>query len=100
MVPVIMHGSGIFTLVAHSPAARGTKRAKKIFVVGAVAMAGIALLTALVIPTDGHLIALFGAGSETIRIGDDFFHTIASFYLKKIVLSRHAIPQIWYILTI
>lgn len=39
------------------------------------------LLTLLVIPTGGHLIALFGAGAEAVHIGSDFFIRIASFYV-------------------
>ena len=39
------------------------------------------LLTVLVIPTGGELIALFGAGAEAVSIGDSFFRCIAVFYL-------------------
>ena len=50
--------------------------------IGAAVMAGVSLLlTVLVIPTGGELIALFGAGEEAIAIGDNFFRRIASFYV-------------------
>ena len=55
---------------------------EKTFFVGVALMAAVSLtLTALVIPTGGHLIALFGAGQEAVAIGDNFFRRIASFYL-------------------
>lgn len=82
MVPVINLGSGISTLVAQDTGSGDMKHAKKTFAVGAVMMAAVSLLlTALVIPTGGQLIALFGAGAEAIDIGRRFFQRIASFYV-------------------
>lgn len=82
MVPLLNLGSGISTLVAQNKGAGQTKMAKKIFGVGTAVMAAVSLLlTALVIPSGGHLIALFGAGEQAIAIGARFFRYIASFYL-------------------
>ena len=45
-------------------------------------MAAVSLLLSLVvIPAGGFLIALFGAGDEAVAIGDAFFRRIASFYV-------------------
>ena len=82
MVPILNLGSGISTLVAQSRGAGNEARARRLFRVGAAVMAGVSLLlTVLVIPTGGELIALFGAGEEAIAIGDNFFRRIASFYV-------------------
>ncbi|MDC0700646.1 MATE family efflux transporter, partial [Blautia wexlerae] len=81
LLPIINLGSGISTLVAQSDGAGQRKRARKIFAVGTALMAaGSLLLTALVIPTGGYLIAMFGVGREATEIGRDFFQRIASFY--------------------
>lgn len=37
-------------------------------------------LTAIVIPTGGKIIALFGAGPDAVKIGSGFFQRIACFY--------------------
>lgn len=82
LLPIINLGSGISTIVAQSHGAREEKRAKKIFVVGTAIMVVVSLsLTMLVVPTGGHLIALFGAGAEAVKIGRNFFQRIAGFYL-------------------
>ena len=82
MVPVIHLGSGIATLVAQDCGSGRRGRTKRILLVGAAVMSGVALgLMALVIPMGGRLIALFGAGREAIAIGDAFFRAIAGFYL-------------------
>ena len=82
MVPILNLGSGISTLVAQDYGSGRTGHGKKTFFVGVALMAAVSLtLTALVIPTGGHLIALFGAGQEAVAIGDNFFRRIASFYL-------------------
>lgn len=82
MVPIINLGSGISTLVAQSHGSGQRARAKKVFAVGTAVMAAVSLLlTVMVIPTGGRLIALFGAGAEAIAIGDAFFQRIASFYV-------------------
>ena len=82
MVPIINLGSGISTLVAQDCGAGRPQRAGRIFGVGTALMAVVSLLlTVLVIPTGGDLIALFGAGDEAIAIGDQFFRRIACFYV-------------------
>lgn len=82
MVPIINFGSGISTLVAQDYGSGQRKHAAKTFLTGSVMMAGISLiLTVLIIPTGGNLIALFGAGQQAVAIGRDFFRIIASFYL-------------------
>ncbi len=82
MVPIINLGSGISTLVAQDSGSGYSKQAKKTLAVGTGIMIVVSLLlTVLVIPTGGHLIAIFGAGQEAITIGDNFFRRIASFYL-------------------
>ena len=82
LLPIINLGSGISTLVAQSHGAGQEKRAKKIFDVGMVVMFTVSLLlTLLIVPTGGRLIALFGAGEEAVAIGDGFFQRIACFYV-------------------
>lgn len=82
MVPLINLGSGISTLVAQCYGEGRVHRAKKIFAVGTALMAAVSLLlTVLVIPAGGRLIAMFGAGEEAIEIGGQFFRRIAGFYL-------------------
>ena len=82
MVPIVNLSSGISTLTAQSHGAGEERRARRIFQAGLGLMAGVALLlTVLVIPTGGRLIALFGAGAEAVAIGDGFFRRIALFYL-------------------
>lgn len=82
LLPIINLGSGISTIVAQNYGAGEKARTKKVFAVGAVMMAVVSLLlTALVIQTGGHLIAMFGVGPEATEIGWRFFRRIASFYL-------------------
>lgn len=82
LLPIINLGSGISTLVAQSDGAGDQKRARNIFAVGAALMAaGSLLLTLLVIPTGGYLIAMFGVGPGAVEIGRRFFQCIASFYV-------------------
>lgn len=82
LLPVINLGSGISTLVAQSHGAGDEKRTRKILAVGTVIMTAIALtLTGLVIPTGGHLIAMFGVGLKAAEIGRNFFARLASFYV-------------------
>ena len=82
MVPILNLGSGISTLVAQNCGAGQNLRARSIFRVGTAVMAAVSLLlTVLVIPTGGELIALFGAGPEAVSIGDAFFRRIACFYV-------------------
>ena len=89
MLPMINLGSGIATLVAQSCGSGEGRRAGRILAVGAAAMMAVVSLgmTALVIPSGGHLIALFGAGAEAVAIGSRFFRCIASFYLSSTGLA-------------
>lgn len=82
LVPIINLGSGISTLVGQEFGAGERSRAQKILRAGTIAMAIVSLLlTALVIPTGGYFIALFGAGQEAIAIGGGFLQRLACFYL-------------------
>ena len=82
LLPIINLGAGISTMVAQSHGAGEEKRARKTFAVGTVLMTGVSLLmTLLVIPTGGYLIAMFGVGPEATAIGENFFQRIACFYL-------------------
>lgn len=82
LLPIINLGSGISTLTAQSYGAGRTDRTRRILLAGSGVMLLVSLaLTLLVIPTGGHLIALFGAGAEAVQIGADFFLRIASFYV-------------------
>lgn len=82
LLPIINLGAGISTIVAQSYGAGEQRRTRKIFAVGTVIMAAVSLLlTVLVIPTGGHLIAIFGVGPQAVAIGRDFFLRIACFYV-------------------
>lgn len=82
MLPLINLGSGISTVVAQNYGAGEHRRAGQTFLVGTGMMAGVSLLlTALVIPTGGPLIAMFGVGPEAVEIGRSFFLRFACFYL-------------------
>lgn len=82
LLPIINLGSGISTIVAQSYGAGERQRTRSILSVGTVLMAIVSLgMTALVIPTGGYLIAMFGVGREATEIGRDFFLHIACFYV-------------------
>ena len=82
LLPIINLGSGISTFTAQSYGAGEAKKAKKTLFVGLILMAAVSLLlTGLVIPTGGRLIALFGASEEAVGIGQNFFQRIACFYI-------------------
>lgn len=82
LLPIINLGSGISTIVAQNYGAGNIRRTSKILWVGSALMAVVSLaLTALIVPTGGSLIALFGAGEEVVQIGRDFFVRLASFYV-------------------
>lgn len=82
LLPIINLGSGISTFTAQSYGAGEAKKAKKTLFVGLILMAAVSLLlTVLVIPTGGRLIALFGASEEAVGIGQNFFQRIACFYI-------------------
>ncbi len=82
ILPMTNLGAGISTLVAQSYGAGDIKRTRKIFAVGTLMMALVSLMmTGLVIPFGGRLIALFGVGSEAVAIGSAFFTRLAAFYV-------------------
>lgn len=82
LVPIINLGSGISTLVGQEFGAGERNGARKMLRAGLVVMVIVSLLlTALVIPTGGYFIALFGAGQEAIAIGGRFLQRLACFYL-------------------
>ena len=82
MLPILNLGSGISTLVAQKYGSGQRKQGKKILAAGTGVMTVVCLvLTGLVIPMGGRLIALFGAGPEAVEIGNRFFQRIAAFYL-------------------
>lgn len=82
MLPILNLGSGISTLVAQKTGSGEKKEANQILIVGTITMALVALLlTAVVIPNGGYLVAMFGASQEAVNIGKSFFLRIASFYL-------------------
>lgn len=82
LLPIINLGSGISTIVAQSYGSGERQRTRSILSVGTVLMAIVSLgMTALVIPTGGYLIAMFGVGREATEIGRDFFLHIACFYV-------------------
>ena len=82
LLPIINLGSGISTMTAQSHGGGDGKKARKIFAVGTAMMTVVSLLlTLLIIPTGGHLIALFGAGAAAAEIGTQFFRRIAGFYV-------------------
>ena len=82
LLPIINLGSGNSTIVAQSYGAGEEKKTRKIYMVGTVLMAVVSvLMTVLVVPVGGPLIALFGAGPEAVEIGRGFFQRLASFYV-------------------
>lgn len=82
MLPIVNLSSGISTLVAQSRGALRRDECSRIFSCGLVLMTAVSLLlTVIVIPTGGWLIALFGAGEEACAIGSAFFLRLASFYI-------------------
>lgn len=81
MLPIVNLGSGISTTVAQSYGAGDEARTKKILTAGILVSVTVSLfLTAIVIPTGGKIIALFGAGPDAVKIGSAFFQRIACFY--------------------
>ncbi len=81
MVPIINLGSAISTFTAQAEGRKDRNHAIKVYHSGLLLMLAVSfILTALVIPTGGSLIRLFGAGDEAVSIGDGFFRRIALFY--------------------
>ena len=82
LLPIVNLGSGISTIVAQNCGAGEKKRAGKVFATGMATMFFTSLLlTLLVIPTGGFLIALFGVSETAVAIGSEFFRRIACFYV-------------------
>lgn len=82
LLPIINLGSAISTLTAQSYGSGDKARARRILYIGLVMMAAASLvLTGLIIPTGGWLIAIFGAGETVVGIGQRFFWGIAPFYI-------------------
>lgn len=81
LLPIVNLGSGISTLTAQSHGAGDGVRARRILGAGILLMLAISiLLTCIIIPTGGFLIAMFGAGEHVVDIGEAFFRGIAPFY--------------------
>ena len=82
LLPIMNLSSGISTLSAQSHGAHDDARAGRILGVGTIMMIVVSLmLTAIIIPTGGWLIAMFGAGETVVNIGRSFFMGIAPFYV-------------------
>lgn len=82
MLPITNLGTGIATLVGQDTGAGDKQSAGKTLAAGTALTAMVALiLTAAIIPNGGTLVALFGAGEESVAIGKAFFMRIASFYI-------------------
>lgn len=81
MLPIVNLGSGISTITAHSHGAGDEVRTRKTLTAGTILTIVVSLLlTGIVIPTGGKIIALFGAGTTAVTIGSMFFQRIALFY--------------------
>ena len=81
MLPIVNLGSGISTITAHSHGAGNEVRTRKTLTAGTILTLVVSLLlTGIVIPTGGKIIALFGAGATAVMIGSAFFQRIACFY--------------------
>ena len=82
LLPIINLGSGISTITAQHHGAGEHKKAKKTLMIGTAIMAVVSFaLTAIIIPTGGFFVALFGAGPEATAIGHAFFIRLAVFYI-------------------
>lgn len=81
MLPIVNLGSGISTLTAQRHGAGDEKNMRKTLTAGILLSVVVALLlTLLVIPTGGKMIAAFGAGPAAVAIGTAFFQRVACFY--------------------
>ena len=82
MLPVINLGTGISTVTSQNTGAGEYKRARRCLLVGSCVMAVVAVvLTLFVLNFGGMLIGVFGVSNECVMIGDNFFHSIAWFYI-------------------
>ena len=81
-LPIVNFSTGISTLVAQETGAGNGETAKKIFRLGAILMSVMSLcLTAVILLTGETLLSMFGLTQASVNIGEDFFRTIATFYL-------------------
>lgn len=81
MLPIVNLGSGISTITAHSHGAEDEVKTRKTLTAGMILAITVSLLlTVIVIPTGGKMIALFGAGMTAVSIGSAFFRCVACFY--------------------
>lgn len=81
MLPIVNLGSGISTITAHSHGAGDEVRTRKTLTAGTLLTVIVSLLlTGIIIPTGGYIIAGFGAGAAAVAIGSAFFQRIACFY--------------------
>lgn len=81
LLPVVNLSAGISTFTAHSYGEGDSVRERQVLRAGLGVMFVVSLvLTAIVVPTGGKLIGLFGAGEEAVSIGSAFFVRLASFY--------------------
>ena len=82
LLPVINLGSAISTMVAQADGAGDRQKIRAFIRSGTILMIGIALMmTLIIIPFGGYLIAMFGVEAEATAIGVAFFRHIAGFYV-------------------
>ncbi|UQZ90471.1 MATE family efflux transporter [Deltaproteobacteria bacterium Smac51] len=82
LLPITNLGAGIAIVVAQNVGAGNRQRAVKGLYVGAIIMAAVSIvLTAIIVPTGGAMVSMFGVSAEAARIGRNFFGIIALFYL-------------------
>lgn len=82
LLPITNLAAGIAIIVAQNTGAGNHARARKGLYVGVGITALVAVaLTAVVVPSGGALVAMFGVSPEAAMIGRKFFSIIALFYL-------------------
>ncbi len=82
LLPVINLGTGIATITSQNIGAGQRERARKGLAAGLGLTAGVSVcLSVIVVLIGGSLIELFGVTPASARIGRDFFHAIAWFYI-------------------
>lgn len=81
-LPIINFSTAISTLVAQETGAGNKETAKKIFKLGTILMSIMSLLlTVVIIFTGKTLLNMFGLTAESVGVGENFFRTIAVFYI-------------------
>lgn len=82
LLPVINFSTAISTMTAQETGAGNHENAKKIFRTGTVMMTVISFILAAVILLAGKtMLRMFGLTEESTAIGENFFRTIAAFYI-------------------